>query len=67
MKRRIQTAAFGVHEYEMKWEGTYRPRISPEQLRRLWIAKQRTGQPITKLVEDAIDLYFENQKVGEKG
>jgi hypothetical protein len=26
--KKIQSAAFGVPEYEMKWEGTYRPRIS---------------------------------------
>ena len=62
--KRIQTAAFGVPEYEMKWEGTYRPRISPENLRRLWLAKQRTGKPITKLVSEALDYYFNHTERG---
>jgi hypothetical protein len=58
--RPIQTATFGVPEYEMKWEGTYRPRISSEHLRRLWSLKQRAKKPITKLVAEALDYYFEN-------
>jgi hypothetical protein len=66
MKKRNQSAASGVPGYELKCEGNCRPRISSEQLHRLWHAKQRTGKPITKLVEDAIDLYFENQKGGEQ-
>ncbi len=64
--KKIQTAAFGVPEYEMKWEGTYRPRISSEHLRRLWLLKHRTKNPITKLVAEALDYYFENA-VNEDG
>jgi hypothetical protein len=44
--KKIQSAAFGILEHEMKWEGTYRPRISPEHLRRLWKMKQESGKPI---------------------
>ena len=65
-RKRIQTAAFAVLEYEMKWEGTYRPCISPEHLRRLWLLKQDTGKPITQLVADALDYYFEHKEGGEK-
>ena len=64
--RHIQTATFGVPEYEMKWEGTYRPRISSEHLLRLYSLKQRTKKPITKLVAEALDYYFENA-VNEDG
>jgi hypothetical protein len=63
--KKIQTAAFGVAEYKMKWEGTYRPRVSPEQLRRLWALKQRTKKPITKLVAEALDYYFERKGTGK--
>ena len=59
---KIQTTAFGVSGYEMRWEGTYRPRISSEHLRRLWKRKQYTGKPITELVAEALDNYFENRK-----
>lgn len=59
---KIQTAAFGVPEYEMKWEGTYRPRVSPDHLLSLWRLKQRTGKSITKLVAEAIDEYLKNRK-----
>jgi hypothetical protein len=61
--KKIQSAAFGVPEYEMKWEGTYRPRISPEHLRHLWKMKQESGKPITELVDEALDSYF-NLEVG---
>jgi hypothetical protein len=64
--KKIQTAAFGVPEYEMKWEGTYRPRISSEHLRRLWSLKHRAKKPITRLVAEALDYYFENA-VNEDG
>lgn len=57
-KRLIQTATFGVSEYEMKWEGNYRPRISPEHLRKLWLEKTHTKRPITQIVSDALDNYF---------
>jgi len=60
----IQTSTFGVPEYEMTREGTYRPRISPEHLRRLWLTKQKTGKPITELVAEALDFYFENEERG---
>ena len=64
--KKIQTAAFGMPEHEMRWEGKYRPRISPEHLHSLWMMKQQSGKPIAKLVEDALEQYFENQKGGEK-
>ena len=60
----IQTSNFGVPEYEITREGTYRPRISPEHLRRLWLKKQKTGKPITVLVTEALDFYFENTERG---
>jgi hypothetical protein len=60
-KKPIQTATFGVPEYEMKWEGTYRPPISTEHLRRLWDEKLRTKKPITKIIAEAIEFYFENK------
>ena len=58
MARQIQTGVFGVPEYEPKRVGSYRPRIAPEHLRRLWLEKQRTQKPMTKLVADALDEYF---------
>ncbi len=54
-KKKIQSAAFGFPEYEMKWEGTCRPRISPEHLRQLWKMNQERGKPITILVAEALD------------
>ena len=57
-RRAYQTAAFGIPEYEMKKEGTYKPCISPERLFKLWVLKQQTKKPITKLVAEALDLYF---------
>jgi hypothetical protein len=46
-------------EYDAMREGTYNPRIAPEYLRKLWLIKQKTGKPITQLVSEALDLYFE--------
>jgi len=46
-------------EYDAKREGTSKPRIAPEHLRKLWLMKQQTGNPITQLVSEALDLYFE--------
>jgi hypothetical protein len=56
--KKIQSAVFGVPEYDMNREGTYKPRISPEHLRKLWKRKQESGKPITELVADALDSYF---------
>ena len=56
--KKIQSAAFGVPEYDMNREGTYRPRVSPEHLRHLWKKKRVTGKPITELVHEALDQYF---------
>jgi hypothetical protein len=56
--KKIQSAAFGVPEYDMNREGTYRPRISPAHLRHLWKMKQESGKPITILVAEALDCYF---------
>ena len=46
---KIQSADFGVPEYDMNREGTYRPRVSPEHLRQLWKTKQENGKPITEV------------------
>lgn len=62
----FQTAKFDVPEYEVKRVGTYRPRISPSHLRRLWLLKQRKRKPITKLVEEALEDYLKKHKGGEK-
>ena len=61
MQRQIQTAAFDVPEYEPRRVGYYRPRILPRHLRRLWLEKQRTKKPMTKLVAKALDEYFERR------
>jgi len=60
--RQIQTAVFGVPEYELKRAGTYRPKISPKHLRHLWLEKQRTRKPMTRLVAEALDEYFAEQQ-----
>ncbi len=62
MRRQIQTAAFDVNEYEPRRIGYYRPRILPHHLRRLWLEKQRTGEPMTKLVAEALDEYFKRRQ-----
>ena len=59
MARQIQTAAFNIPEYEPRWAGHYRPRIFPRHLRRLWQEKQRTKKPMTRLVAEALDEYFQ--------
>jgi hypothetical protein len=61
-KNPIQTATFGVPEYEMKPEATYRPRLSPEHLRRLRLEKLKNKKPITKIVAEAIEFYSENKE-----
>ena len=68
-KKRIQTAAFGVPEVEMKAVETYRPRVSLEHMSRLRLLKRETGKPITELVGEALDYYFRNcvGKNGERG
>jgi len=71
MKKLIQTATFGVEEFEMKPEANYKPRISAEHLCLLWALKRKTKKPITKLVAEALDSYLENAdwnfgKGGEK-
>ena len=59
MRKQIQTAAFEVPEYEPRRIGYYRPRILPYHLRLLWLEKQRTKKSMTKLVDDALDEYFD--------
>ena len=63
MDRQVQTAAFDVPEYEPRRIGYYRPRILPHHLRRLWLEKQRTKKPMTKLVDDALNEYFNRRQV----
>ena len=62
MVRLTQTAAFNVPEYDIKRMGYYRPRILPEHLRRLWLEKQRTRKPMTKMIAEAIDEYFASRQ-----
>jgi len=64
--RYIQTSRFEVPEFEIKRTGTYRPRNSPEHLRRLRLLKERSKKPITRLVEEALEDYLNKQKGGEK-
>ncbi len=64
--RYMQTSRFEVPEFEIKRLGTYRPRISPDHMRRLWLLKQRSKKPITRLVEEALEDYLKKQKGGEK-
>jgi len=71
MKKLIQTATFGVPEFEMKPEANYKPRISAEHLCLLWALKRKTKKPITKLVAEALEIYLGNadwdfSKGGEK-
>lgn len=65
--RAIQTATFGVSEYEIKPEKTYRPRVSLKHMRRLRALKREMGKPITELVATALDYYFDNCVNGEGG
>lgn len=53
-----QTATFDVPEYDPDRMGSYRPRIKPEQLRRLWVLKQHTDKPMTLMVAEALERYF---------
>lgn len=62
MARQIQTAAFNVPEYEPRRVGYYRPRILPHHLRRLWLEKQRTRKPMTQLIAEALNEYFERRQ-----
>ncbi|MBU1000283.1 hypothetical protein KKE78_02730 [Patescibacteria group bacterium] len=71
MKKLIQTATFGVPEFEMKPQANYKPRISAEHLCLLWALKRKTKKPITKLVAEALDSYLKDadwnfRKGGEK-
>ena len=63
MRRQVQTAAFDVPEFEPRRIGYYRPRILPHHLRRLWLEKKRTKKSMTKLVDDALDEYFNRRQV----
>jgi hypothetical protein len=63
MRRQVQTAAFDVPEFEPRRIGYYRPRILPHHLRRLWLEKKRTKKSMTKLVDDALDEYFDRRQV----
>ncbi len=63
MRRQVQTAAFDIPEYEPRRIGYYRPRILPHHLRRLWLEKKRTKKSMTKLIDDALDEYFNCRQV----
>jgi hypothetical protein len=63
----IQTATFGVPEFEMKPQANYRPRISAEHLSHLRLLKRRTKKPITRIIAEALDFYFDDQNgISEK-
>jgi hypothetical protein len=62
--KRIQTAVFGVPEYEMRFEPTYRPPISSDHMLSLYRLKRKTGKSITQLVAEALDYYFEHIERG---
>ena len=64
--RYIQTSKFEVPEFEIKRVGTYRPRISPEHLRRLWLLKECSKKPVTRLVEEALEDCLKKENGGEK-
>jgi hypothetical protein len=51
-------------KFDAMREGTYKPRIAPEHLRKLWLRKQQTRKAITQLVSEALDLYFEREERG---
>ena len=57
--KQTQTAAFGIPEYELQRSEVYRPRISFKRMRRLRIIRKQSGKPITRLVAEALDKYFE--------
>lgn len=63
--KRLQTAAFGVTEYEIIVRGSYRPRISSAQLGQFYRLKRKTGKPISRLVGEALENYLEHMKGGD--
>jgi hypothetical protein len=58
MARNVNRLASAKIAYDPHRAGTYRPRISPAHLRRLWLEKQCTGKTMTTLVAQALDDYF---------
>jgi len=61
-----QKSEKGIQTFDPKRVGTYKPRIAPVHLRALWLMKQETGKPITELVSDALNIYFEINGKGVK-
>ncbi len=61
----IQTSTFNVPEYEVINGTNYRPRLASKHLRQLRVIKHRTGKPITKLLDEAVDDYLDRWKDGE--
>ena len=59
--KQIQTATFRVAEYEVKRHSSYSPRIRPDQVRLLWLLKQRTMKPMTVHVREALKSYLHEQ------
>ena len=62
MHRQIRNAAIGTPEYEPERVGSYRPKIYPRHLRRLWLEKQRKRKPMTRLIAEALDEYFASRQ-----
>jgi hypothetical protein len=60
--RQIQTAAFGLPEYEVQPRWTYRPRVKPHLVRKLWELKVKTGKPMTELLSEALERYLADRE-----
>ena len=41
----------------------YQPEIKPDQVHRLWLLKQQTGQPMTAMIREAVATYLEEHPV----
>lgn len=62
-RKLIQTATFGVPEYEMKVEEHYRPPVLAEHMCQLRALKRQAGKPITVLVAEALEEYLATHAV----
>ena len=62
--KQIQTAAFGIPEFELRSSEVYRQKIESWRMVRLLIKKRQTGKPITRLVAEALDIYLDNVERG---
>jgi hypothetical protein len=63
--KQIQTATLEVAEYEVQRHSCYSPRIRPDQVRLLWLLKQKTRKPMTVHVREALESYLHEQLAGQ--